>query len=99
MHTCLKMTTHMQGYFWDGPEPVYEKTMSNRVILTSFLVGPHTNAIQIWCSFCCKVDIKVSWAHHFFPNGTSKFQMAHENFDFCNANAWDMAHWPIFMAH
>ena len=52
--------------------------MSDRVILVSLLAGPiNLLAIQIWCSFCCKVDIKVSWDHHFF------FKMAHQNLDFC----------------
>ena len=31
-----------QGYFWDGPEPFYEKNISDRVILISVLAGPHT---------------------------------------------------------
>ena len=34
--------TVLQGYFWGGPEPFYEKTMSDRVILIPFLAGPHT---------------------------------------------------------
>ena len=64
----------LQGYFWDGPEPCYEKTMSDRVIDFIFWQGPiHLQAIKIWCSFCCKVDIKVSWAHQFL-------QMTHLNF-------------------
>ena len=29
-----------QGYFWDVPELFYEKTMSDKVILISFLAGP-----------------------------------------------------------
>ena len=45
------------------------------------------------------MDIKVSWAHHFF------FQLAHPNFKWLikililHANEWDIGHWPIFMAH
>ena len=35
------MATDKQGYFWDGPELFYEKTMSDRVILIAFLAGPH----------------------------------------------------------
>ena len=52
-----------------APLPFYEKTMSERVILISLLVSPKHKLLK---SFCCKVDIKVSWAHHFF-------QMAHQN--------------------
>ena len=37
---CHRLST--RGYFWDGAEIFYEKTMSDRVILISFLTGPHT---------------------------------------------------------
>ena len=32
----------LQGYFWDRPEPFYEKTVSDRVVLISFLSELHT---------------------------------------------------------
>ena len=35
----------LQGYFWDGPELFYEKTINDKVILISFLVGPLPYAI------------------------------------------------------
>ena len=42
MHKAYPVRSR-QGYFWDGPETFYEKTMNDRVILISFLVGPiHT---------------------------------------------------------
>ena len=53
----------MQGYFPDGPKLFYEKTMSDRIIQISFLAGPYPQAIQIWCTIYCKVDIRVSWDH------------------------------------
>ena len=62
--------------------------MSDKVILISFLAGPHPQAIQIWCSFCCKVDLEISWSH-FFSNGPPKSWFLH-------ANEWDRGHWPIF---
>ena len=70
-----------------GPKHFMNKkkttTMSDRVILISFLAGPNTSVIQILCSICCKVDIKISCAHHFFLNDPSKFQMANHNLEFC----------------
>ena len=61
----------------------HEKTMSDRVILISFLAGP-----IIWCSFCCEVDIKVSWAQYFF-------QIAHQNLGYCMQmnGTWPSAHY------
>ena len=37
---------------------------------------------------------------NFFPNGPSKFQMGHQNLDFCmQMNGTWAINWPIFMAH
>ena len=50
----------LQGYFWDWPKLDYEKTMSG------FIFGwAPSVSFQILCSFCYKVDIKVSCAHLF----------------------------------
>ena len=57
--------------------------MSERVILISFLAGPqiisYSNLVLIFCT----VDIQVSWADLFCPNDPSKFQIVHQNLDFC----------------
>ena len=54
--------------------------MSDRVILISFLAWLFKYGVHFAISL---ILYKVSLAHHFFPNGTSKFQMAHQNLDFC----------------
>ena len=38
-HRTSKSTV-IYRYFWDGPEPFYEKTMTDRIILIPFLAGP-----------------------------------------------------------
>ena len=36
-----QLTSTLQGYFWDVPKLFYEKIMSDKLILISFLAGPH----------------------------------------------------------
>ena len=51
------------------------RTLGDIIIFISLFDGPNTKAIQIWCSFCCKVDINLR-----FLGPIIFFQMAHQNF-------------------
>ena len=63
----------IQEYFWDGPEPFYEKTMSDRVILISFLAGPIHKLFKSGVHFAVRWILRFLGAHHFF-------QIAQQNF-------------------
>ena len=84
-----------QGYFRDGTKIFYEKTMSDRVVLISFWLDPIHKLFKYGVQFAVRWILR-SLGSIFFPNGPSKFQMAHQNLNFCMQMNGT---WAIFMAY
>ena len=57
--------------------------MSDRVLLISILARPHHKLFKSDVHFDVRWILRFLGPISFFPNGPSKFQMAHQNLDFC----------------